>query len=180
MRYASDKSPYLSRSEIAELHWLELFQEAKVGFVEQSNVIHVVLEHRHSLDAEAPRVAIPQGRVDAAVAEHLRVHHAAAADFEPALVPAALAAHAAADAACHVELEARLGERKVARTDAHLALDPVQRLDHEEQRALHISDGQRLVDREAFDLAEVRQARRLERVAAVNAAWRDDVDRRLL
>src|SRR4029077_14776596 len=84
------------------------------------------------------------------------------------------------DAACHVELEARLSEWEVARANAHLALDPIQRLDHVQQRALHVSDGQRLVDSQAFDLAEVGEPRGFQGVAAVDAAWRDDVDRRLL
>src|SRR5579859_5382917 len=97
------------------LHWrLELLQEAQVGFVEQPDVVHVVLQHRHPLDPEAPGIAIPLRRVDAAVAQHLRVNHPAAADLKPALVTAALAAHAGADAARDVELEARLGEREVA------------------------------------------------------------------
>src|SRR5689334_9781265 len=100
----------------------ELLQEAQVGFVEQPDVVHVVLQHRHALDTESPRVAVPLRRVDATVTQHLRVDHAAAAHLEPTLVPAALAAHAAADATCHVELEARFGEREVARAYAHLSL----------------------------------------------------------
>src|SRR5690349_14125161 len=95
------------------------------------------------------------------------MNHPAAPDLEPTLVPAALASHAATDPARHVELEARLGEGKVARPHANLAVRSVQRLDHVEQRSFHVPDGQSLVDRESLYLAEVRQARRLGRVAAV-------------
>src|SRR5579859_5852069 len=108
-----------------------------------------------------------------------RHSHSTAADFEPALVTAALAAHAGADAARDVELEARLGEREVARAHAHLAVAAVERLDHEEQRALQVPDREPLVHGQALDLAEVRQSSRLWGVAPVAAAGRDDVDGRL-
>src|SRR5258708_4044022 len=157
---------------------LELLQEAEVGFVEQANVVYVVLEHRHALDAESSRIAVPLGRVDAAVAEHLGVDHPAAPHLEPAFVPAALAPHSIADSARHVEFEARLGEGEVARPHAHLALDPIQRLDHVQERAFHVTDGQGLVDRQAFDLAEIRKERRVRRTStpgvaprAPGAAW---------
>src|SRR6266566_6805589 len=107
------------------------------------------------------------------------MHHAAPAHLQPALVPATLAARARADAARHVELEARLREWKVARPNAHLAVLAVEGLDHVQQRALHVPDGEGLVDRQPFDLAEVRQASRFWRVAAIAAAGRDDEDRRL-
>src|SRR5690348_242432 len=158
----------------------ELLQEAQVRLVEEADVVDVVLEHRHSLDAETPRVAVPARRVDAAVAQHLRMHHAATADLEPALVPAALAAHPAADAARDVELEARLGEREVARPHTYLAVAAIQRLDHVEQRAFQVADREAFVDRKSLDLAEVRKTSGLRRVTAIRAARIDDVDRRLL
>src|SRR3989442_11873179 len=105
--------------------------------------------------------------------------HAAPADLEPPLVSAALAPDTAADTTRDIELEAGFGERKVAGAHPHLAIAAVQRLDHVEQRALHVADRQALVDRKTLDLAEVRQPRRLRRVAAVAAAWGDDVDRRV-
>src|SRR5260370_25941644 len=136
----------------------ELLEESQIGFVEQADVIDVVLEHRHPLDPEAPRVVVPLLGIDAAVAQDLRMDHPAAARLEPSLVAAALAARARADAAGHVELEAGLGEREVARANSHLAFVAVQRLDHVQERALHVAYGESLVDGQAFDLAEVRQA----------------------
>src|SRR5260370_17744951 len=100
----------------------ELLEESQVGFVEQADVIDVVLEHRHPLDPEAPRVAVPLLGIDAAVAQHLRMDHPAAADLEPPFVPAALAARPRADAAGHRQLEPGLGAWEVARPNSDLAL----------------------------------------------------------
>src|SRR3989449_9421540 len=93
------------------LHHLELLQEAQVGFVEEADVVDVVLEHRHPLDAESPRVAVPLRGIDPAAAQDLRVHHAAAADLEPSLVAAALSTGATANAAADGELEDPAPER---------------------------------------------------------------------
>src|SRR6266849_865740 len=172
----STKSP--SHSYEIFIWRLKLFQEAEVGFVEQADVIDGVLEHRDPLDPAAPGIAVRLLGIEAAGAQDLWMDHAAAPDFEPSLVPAALAASARADAAGYVELKAGLGEGEVARADSHLALLAVERLDHVQQRALHVADGQRLVHGQAFDLAEVRQPGGFGRVAAVAAAGVDDVDRR--
>src|SRR5882672_8391650 len=118
-RAIRDRIPHLWRRRCAnrrnELRNSELLQEAQVGFVEEADVVDVVLQHRHALDAESPRVAVPLRGIDPSVAQHLRVDHAAAADLEPPLVPAALAPHAVADTARDVELEAGLCEGKVTR-----------------------------------------------------------------
>src|SRR5260370_26397669 len=121
---------------------LELLEEAKVGFVEEAYVFDVVLEHRHALDAKAPRVSVPLVGIDAPVAQHLRVDHSTPPDLQPAFVPAALAAGAGADPARYVELEARLGEWEVARAHADFPLLSVEPLDHVKDRALHIAAGQ--------------------------------------
>src|SRR5439155_18993033 len=131
-------------------------------------------------DAETPGVAVPLRGVDASVAEHLRVHHAAPTHLEPPFVAAALASDPAADPTRHVELEARLREGEVARTDTNFALASVERLDHVQERALHVADREAVVDRKPFHLAEVRKPRRLRGIAPVHAARRDDVDRRVL
>src|SRR5207237_9693883 len=79
-----------------------------------------------------------------------------------------------------VALGAGFGEGKVGWTHAPRAVASVQGLDHVGQRPLHVADRQALVDRKTLDLAEVRQPRRLRRVAAVAATRGDDVDRRFL
>src|SRR4029077_8380343 len=158
----------------------ELLEESEVRFVEEADGVDVVLQPRHSFATQTPRVAVPLRRIDAAVAQDLRMDHAAATDLEPSFVPAALAACAGAYAAGHVELEAWLGEREVARAHSHLAFFAVKRLDHVQQRALHVADGEGFVHGQPFDLAEVRQPGRFGRIAPVAADGRDDVDRRLL
>ena len=53
-------------------------------------------------------------------------------------------------------------------------------LQQEVERALEVGERDALVDGEPLDLVEDRRVRRVGRVAPVDAAERDDVDRRLL
>src|SRR5258708_8640224 len=115
---------------------LELLQEAEVGFVEQANVVYVVLEHRHALDAESPRIAVPLGRVDAAVAEHLGVDHPAAPHLEPPFVPAALAPHSIPDSARHAEFDAQLCVKHQPLPPTPLTPTPTKQLDPEQTMPL--------------------------------------------
>src|SRR3989442_15685605 len=96
------------------LDHLELLQEAQVGFVEEADIVDVVLEHRHPLDAESPRVAVPLRGIDPAVAQDFRGHPAATADLEPSLVAAALAAESPALSAAYLQLQRRPPEREGA------------------------------------------------------------------
>ena len=73
----------------------------------------MVFEHGDAFGAEAGREAGELCGVVAAVLQHDRVNHAAAADLQPAAALANRAALAAADEALHVDLRARLGEREV-------------------------------------------------------------------
>ena len=87
---------------------------------------------------------------------------------------------AAAQEARDVELDARLGEREVVRAQADLAVGPEERAREVLERALEVRQREAAVDREALDLLEHRRVRRVERVAAVDAARADHVDRRRL
>ncbi len=79
-----------------------------------------------------------------------------------------------------VDLDRRLGEREVRRAEAHLdVIDLEERLAEFLQHPFEVAHVGRLVDDEAFDLVEHRRVR-LVAVAAVDAAGRDDADRRLL
>src|SRR5688572_10613079 len=62
----------------------ELLEEAQVVLEERPQVVDAVAKHREPLDAHAERVAAPGRRVDAGVAQHVRMDHAAAQDLEPA------------------------------------------------------------------------------------------------
>src|SRR5699024_288199 len=55
---------------------LELAQEAQVVLEHQADVVDAVLEHRDALKPDAERKAGVDFRVDAAVAQHVVVHHA--------------------------------------------------------------------------------------------------------
>src|SRR5687767_8952843 len=62
---------------------LELFQETRVVFVEEANVVNAVTNHGDAFDAEAERPASPDFRIVINILENLWMHHAAAGNFEP-------------------------------------------------------------------------------------------------
>ena len=66
------------------------------------------------------------------------------------------------------------------RAKADAPLGPVQGAHHVQQRSFQVGERDALVDGEALELVEDRIARRRDRVAPVDAADRDHVDRRLL
>ena len=112
--------------------------------------------------------------------EDRRVDHAGAAHLDPAGLLADLAPGAVAEVARDVELGRGLREREEARAHAHLALAA----EHGAREVLHrpaqVGERDAAVDGEALDLVEDGRVRRVERVAPVGAAERDDVDGRLL
>src|SRR3954466_7740181 len=65
---------------------LELFEEAEVVFDEEADVVDAVLAHGDAFDAEAEGPAGVNFRIDFAVGEDVGVDHAAAAEFDPALL----------------------------------------------------------------------------------------------
>src|SRR5690242_51667 len=73
----------------------ELLQEPLVAAEEPADVVDAILQDADPLGPEAAGEAAEFGGVVAAVAQHVRVDHATAADLQPARVladPAALAA----------------------------------------------------------------------------------------
>src|SRR5262245_44836326 len=86
-------------------------EPAHVGLEEGAQVRHAVFEHGDAVDAHAPGEPLVLVRIDADVAQHVRMHHPAAEDLHPVL------AFAEADlvlalAALDVGLERGLGERE--------------------------------------------------------------------
>src|SRR5437762_1572321 len=77
-----------SLSQLREMSTLELPQEAHVVLQEEAEVGDVVLEHRQPVQPGAEGKAGIVFRVDAAVAEHLRVDHPGAQDLQPAALAA--------------------------------------------------------------------------------------------
>ncbi|KAG1647761.1 hypothetical protein GQR58_030342 [Nymphon striatum] len=138
--------------------------EADVVVHEFTDVVELVAHNGQAVDAETEGKALPDLGVNAAVAEHVGVHHAAAAKFKPAAV-----------GATDVELCGRLGEREVRRTKAALDVGAKERLHELVDGASEVTHGDALVDDKAFDLVERRQVRGVGSVSAEGATGSDDV-----
>ena len=103
----------------------ELLQESKIAALQVADVVDAVAHHGQARQAQAEGEAVPLFRVDAAHAQHVGVHQAAAQQLHPAALLADRAAGAAADQALDVQLEARFDEREKAGPQPHrdLALE---------------------------------------------------------
>ena len=102
----------------------ELLQEADVVGEQVAEVVDAVAFLGHAVDAEAEGEAAPLLGVEPAGAQHVRVHHAAAAELEPGAV-----------GALDVELGGRLGEREVARAQPRREAGAEERLRERLDRA---------------------------------------------
>ena len=152
---------------------------AQVRVEQVAQVRHAVLEHRDAVDAQSPGEALVDLGVDAAVPQHVLVHHAAAEDLQPvlALAEADLAARAAA---LDVDLHRRRGEGEEARPETHADLRHLEeRLAELLEHPLQVGERRALIDHQALDLVEHRRMGLVE-VRAVGASGADDPDRRLL
>ena len=90
------------------------------------------------------------------VAQHVGVHHAAAAQLEPAGLGARAAALALAEQAVDVELGRRLGEREVRRAQARVDRPAEVGRGERLEGAGQVGEGDALVDDQALDLVEHR------------------------
>src|SRR5215813_12640589 len=117
--------------------------------------------------------------IDAAVLEHVRMHHPAAEDLHPVLAFAETHLVLAL-AALDIGFERGLGERKERGPEAHL--DPVdleKRLAEFFEDPFQVTKMRAFVDDKALDLMEHRRVG-LVGVDAIGAARDDNADRRLL
>src|SRR5665213_4100029 len=62
-----------------------MMEPAHVVLEQLAQVRHAVFQHRDAVDAHAPGKTLIDVGVDAAGAQHVRMHHAAAENFEPVL-----------------------------------------------------------------------------------------------
>src|SRR5947209_9470067 len=157
---------------------LELFQKPRVTLEEQLNVRNVILDHREAVGAEAKSPTRITVRIDAAVAEHFGVDHAATHQLDPAAPLAHAAALPVADHATHGYLAARLREGKETWMEARADLLAEKLLGEEIERALEIGESNVRIDGQPLDLVEHRRVSRVRVVASVALAGRDDVQRR--
>src|SRR4051794_914095 len=175
------KSTY-SRSQETGTLISELAQEADVVLPQQPDVRQPVAEQRDPLEPEPEREARHLLGVVAVGADELvqlRVDHPRAAHLDPAGVLAHGAAAPVAEEARDVRLDRRLGEGEEVRAEADGAVGPEERAHEREQRPLQVGERDPAVDGEPLDLVEGRRVRRVDRVAAVDAAGRDHVDGRV-
>ena len=117
-----------------------MVEPADVRLEERAQVRHAVFQHRDAVDPHAPGEALDLVGIEPAIAQHVRVDHAAAEDLEPvlALAEADLAALARA---LDVDLRRGLREREEGRAEPHLDLvDLEEGLAELLEHPLHVGD----------------------------------------
>src|SRR4051812_21187375 len=101
---------------------------------------HAVFQYRDAIDAHAPCKTLIDVGIDAAGAQHVRMHHSAAEDLHPILAFAE-AYLALVAPALDVHLERGLGEREERRPEAHVdVLDLEESLAELVQNPLEVSE----------------------------------------
>ncbi|MNQ71462.1 hypothetical protein D3C85_861300 [compost metagenome] len=154
-------------------------QPARIGFEHGAQVRDAVFQHGQAINAHAEGEALILIRVDAAVAQHIGVHHAAAENLQPilAFVQGQLAARAVA---ADVHLRRGLGEGEVVRTEAGVDVVQLEEAGDEGlQRRLQMTHVDVAVDHQTLDLVEHRRVGGVG-ILTEGAARGDDADRRLL
>src|SRR6516162_5523597 len=132
-------------------------EPAHVRLEERAQVRHGVFEHGDAIDAHTPGETLIDIGIEPAIAQHVRMHHAAAENLHPvlALAESQLALFAPA---LDVGLERRLSEGEEGRTKPHPDL-----VDFEEglagllQYPFQMAEMRAPVDDQAFDLMEHRR-----------------------
>src|SRR4249919_318633 len=150
----------------------ELLEEAHVVLEEAAQIVDAVTQHREALHAHAEGIAGVFLRIDADVAKHVRMDHAAAQHLEPArgsvrLLPG------------DIDFGGGLSEGEIAGTEAHFEIALEECAYEFGQRALEVGEARALVDEQAFALVEHWRVG-LVAIAAVDLAERDHAQRRLV
>ena len=156
-----------------------MLEPAQIGFVEGAEIRDAIFQHRHPLDPHPEGKALIFAGIDAAIAQYLRVHHAAAENFEPIPTGANLQ-FAALSRAADIDLGRGLGEREIARPETHRQILDIKKGAAElDQTAFQMAHMGRPVDHQPLDLMEHRRMRRVV-IGTEGAARDDDADRRRL
>src|SRR6266550_1190996 len=157
----------------------ELPQEADIVLEEQAEVGDVVLEHRQAVQPGAEGKAGIVVRVDAAVAEYLRMDHARAQDLQPAAL-AASTTRSPANSTRHRRRDARFRKGEMIAENADAPIGTEQRKREVFDGSLQVGKTNVAIDDEAFELIELGSVRGVRRVPPVDGARSDDPDRRLM
>src|SRR5262245_5365876 len=141
------------------LEWAEavVLEPAHVAFEEGAQVRHPVFQHGDAIDPHAPRKALELVWIDAAVFQHIGMHHPATENLQPILAFAETDAVLVAPA-LDVDLERRLGEREIRRAEAHLdVIDLEERLAEFLEDPFQVPKVRGSVDHQTLDLMEHRR-----------------------
>src|SRR5467141_1084341 len=134
-------------------------EPAHVAVEQLAEIGHAILEHRDAVDAHAPGKALIDVGIDAAGAQHVRMHHAAAENLQPVLAFAETNLALVAPA-LDVDLERGFGERKERRPESHVdVIDLEKRLAEFVQDPFEVAEMRTLVDDETLDLVKLRCVR---------------------
>src|ERR1700682_661435 len=156
-----------------------MVEPAHVVLEQLPQVGHAVFQHRDAVDAHAPGKTLVDVGIDAAGAQHVRMHHAAAENLQPVLAFAE-ANLALVAPALDIDLERRLGERKERRPESHVdVIHLEERLAEFVQDPFEVPEMRTLVDDEALDLVKLRRMGGVG-IDAIGAARANDPDRRPL
>src|SRR6185369_11406435 len=152
-----------------------MVEPADVALEQLAQIGDAVFQHRDAVDAHPPGKALIDVGIDAAGAQHVRMHHAAAENLEPVLAFAKANLTLVAPA-LDVDLERGLGERKERRPEPHVdVVDLEECLAELVQDPLEMAEMRTLVDDEALDLVELRRVRGVG-IDAIGPARADDAD----
>src|SRR6056297_81524 len=135
----------------------ELLKEAQVVLKKQTQIIHAIAQHRQTLHSHTKGKASVCFRIDAAVGEHRRMHHAAAHHLEPASLAADTAASAAALHTLDVHLGRGLGKREIGRSETHRQITLEEHLEELFDQALQVGKAGLLSHQQALDLMKHRR-----------------------
>src|SRR6266700_2871913 len=156
-----------------------MVEPAHVALEQLPQIGHAVFQHCDAVDAHTPGKALIDVGIDAAGAQDIRMHHAAAKNLKPVLAFAE-ADLALVAPALDIDFQRRLGERKERRPKSHIdMIDLEECLAELMQDPFEVAEMRTLVDDEALDLVELRRMGRV-RIDAVGAARTNHADRRLL
>ena len=134
-------------------------QETHIVVIEEPQIVDTVRKHGDALNPHTEGETRDLLGIVAAHLEDVRMHHARTEDLQPARALADAAALAVAHDARDVNLRARLGERKKARTEAHASLFIKNLTQKVFERSLEVRETNALVDDKTLDLREHRRVR---------------------
>src|SRR5579871_4444708 len=96
-----------------------MVEPAHVAVEQLAQVAHAVFQHGDAVDAHAPGKALVLVGIDAAGPQHIRMHHAAAENFEPILAFTETNLTLVATT-LDIDLERRLGEGEERGPETHV------------------------------------------------------------